>query len=193
MLKKEIKLTTLCMAFVGATGVNVAQAAEDGFYLGLNAGQAEARKYCNNVTNCDSADNSLRGEVGYQFGENLGAELGYTAFGTLFDANNSSVNASQDANAWTVSVLGSWPVSDPFGIFGRFGFARYSVSSSGTVQGVPVQETNRTKPYYGLGMKYDLNSNWLLRAEYQFYADITGVDGNKDNVHAWYLGGAYRF
>ena len=36
-----------------------------GFYLGLNTGQAEANKYCNNVSNCDNADTSVRSEVGF--------------------------------------------------------------------------------------------------------------------------------
>ncbi|MBI2779874.1 MAG: outer membrane beta-barrel protein [Gammaproteobacteria bacterium] len=193
MLKNKIKLTALCMALVGTTGANVAQAAESGVYLGLNAGQAEARKYCNNITNCDSADTSVRGEVGYQFNNNLGAELGYTSFGTLFNANDNNVNAKQDASAWTASALGTWPVAERFGIFGRLGLARYNVSNSGTVQGVPVADKNSTKPYFGAGVKFDLASNWMLRAEYQLYTDISGVDGTKDNVQGWYLGGVYRF
>ena len=193
MLKTKIKLTLLCISIVGATGVNVAQAADNGLYLGLNAGQAEARKYCENVTNCDSADTSVRGEVGYQFNANLGAELGYTSFGTLFNANDNNVNAKQDASAWTASVLGTWPFAERFGVFGRLGLAKYDVDNSGTVQGVPVVNKNDTKPYYGAGVKFDLNNNWMLRAEYQRYADISRVDGRKDNVQAWYLGGAYRF
>lgn len=193
MLKNKIKLTALCMALVGTTGANVAQAAESGVYLGLNAGQAEARKYCNNITNCDSADTSVRGEVGYQFNNNLGAELGYTSFGTLFNANDNNVNAKQDASAWTASALGTWPVAERFGIFGRLGLARYNVSNSGTVQGLPVVDKNSTKPYFGAGVKFDLARNWMLRAEYQLYTDISGVDGTKDNVQGWYVGGVYRF
>lgn len=33
MLKNKIKLSALCIALVGATGANVTQAAESGFYL----------------------------------------------------------------------------------------------------------------------------------------------------------------
>lgn len=33
MLKNKVKITALCIALVGATGANVAQAAESGFYL----------------------------------------------------------------------------------------------------------------------------------------------------------------
>ncbi len=181
------------MALVGTTGAHAAEFAMSGFYLGLNAGQAEARKYCNNIGNCDSADTSVRSEVGYQFNENVGAEFGYTSFGTLFSGNDNNVNASQDASAWTASGLLTWPVAERFGLFGRLGLARYNVSNSGTVQGVSVQNHNGTKPYLGAGVKFDLAHHWLLRAEYQVYTDISGVDGSKDNVQGLYVGGAYRF
>ncbi len=194
MLKTKFKLTLLCMSIVGATSVNVAQAADNGLYLGLNAGKAEARKYCENITNCESADTSVRGEVGYQFNANLGAELGYTSFGTLFNANNNNFNAKQNAKAWTASVvLGTDPFAERFGVFGRVGLAKYGVSNSGTVQGVPVVNQNDTKPYYGVGVKFDLDDSWVLRAEYQRYADISRVDGVQDNVQAWHLGGVHRF
>lgn len=193
MLKNKTKMTTLCIALVGTMGTNVAQAIDGNIYLGLNVGQAEARKYCRNVANCDSADTSVRGEVGYQFDDNFGAELGYTGFGTLFSANDNNVNAKQDASAWTASVLGTWPLANRFGILGRLGAAIYDVSNSGTVQGVPVESKNSIKPYIGAGATYDINSNWMLRAEYQLYLDISGVDGRKDNVQGLYAGGAYRF
>jgi opacity protein-like surface antigen len=193
MLKNQIKITALSIAFVGLAGTNIAQAANSGVYLGLDAGRAEAKKYCDNITNCDSADTSVRGEVGYQFNDILGAELGYTSFGTLFKANANNVNAKQDASAITASVLGTWPVAAPFGIFGRLGLARYNVSNSGTVQGVPVESKNAVKPYFGAGVLFDITGNWMVRAEYQLYTDISGVDGKKDNVQGLYAGGVYRF
>lgn len=186
-------LSILFIALSGATGASVIQAGESGLYLGIDAGKAEARKYCSNIANCDSSDTSMRVEIGYQFNNILGAELGHTSFGTLFDANNSSINAKQDSSAWTASLLGTWPVADRYGIYGRVGVARYNVNNSGNVQGVPVKDENSTKPYYGLGVGLDLSSNWMLRTEYQRYADISGVDGTKDNVQGWYVGGLYRF
>ena len=193
MLNNKIKATSLCIALVGALSTNVVQAQEVGFYLGLDAGKAEARKYCDNIVNCDSSDTTLRGEVGYEFGNNTAAEISYTSFGTLFNANDNNVSAKQDASAWTISAVGTLPLADRFGLYGRLGLARYDLSNSGTVQNVGVDSSNSTKPYLGAGLKYDLDSNWMLRAEYQVYTDISGVDGAKDNVHAWNLGGGYRF
>lgn len=192
MLKR--KFPVFCLMLAGTATANMAQAAfPEGFYLGLDAGQAEARKYCDNITNCDSADTTVRAEVGYQFNKNLGAELGYTSFGTLFNASNTNVDAKQEAHAWTASAIGLWPVAQRFDIFGRIGVARYDVTNTGTVQGIPVEDKESTKPYYGVGLKFDVNDSWLVRTEYQIYTDISGVDGTQDNVHAWYLGGAYRF
>ncbi len=194
MLKNNLKLTTLCMVLVGATGANVAQATENRAYVGLDAGQAEARKYCDNATNCKSGDTSARAEVGYQFNDMFAAELGYTSFGTLVNSkDNNAFNAKQDASAWTASVLAGWPLAERFGVYGRVGVAAYNFTNSGTIQGVAVKNDNSTKPYFGLGVSFGLNQDWSLRAEYQRYTDISGVNGSNDSVQGWYGGGVYRF
>jgi opacity protein-like surface antigen len=194
MLPNRMKLAAMSVALAATTGTTIVHAGETGLYIGLNGGQAVARKYCDNVTNCKNDDTSLRGEVGYQFTRHWSAELGYTSFGTLFDGRDNNVSAKQDASAWTLSGLGTLPIgTSPFGIFGRVGLARYNLSNSGTVQGVAVESKNAIKPYFGGGVRLDLGANWMVRAEYQLYTDISGVNGVKDNVHGWYAGGAYRF
>lgn len=193
MINDNIRRSVLCMAFVVVTGSSSAHAMDGAFYIGLDAGKAEARKYCGNIGNCDSSDASLRGEVGYQINSNFAAELGYTSFGTLFDANDVNVNARQKASAWTLSALAAFPFAERFSIFGRLGVATYSTDNSGTVQGVAVEDKMTTKPYIGAGLGFEFYTNWLARAEYQIYNNISGVDGTKDNVNAWYVGGAYKF
>jgi opacity protein-like surface antigen len=58
---------------------------------------------------------------------------------------------------------------------------------------VPVRDEHKVKPYFGAGIKYALTSSFSLRAEYQYYADISGVDGSKDDVQGLYAGGVFRF
>ena len=190
---KQFKLTTLYLALAGTSvGVQAAPMSLMGFQLGLDVGQAEAHKYCTNIANCDSADISVRGSVGYQFNPKVGAEFGYTSFGTLFESTDSSVSAKQEASAWTLSVLGMMPMNDQLALLGRFGFAMYDVNNSGTVQGVPVEEKSSTKPYLALGLNYDLSESFALRTEYQVYTDISGVNGVKDNVRGLYAGALFR-
>lgn len=193
MIKNTIKRSLLCAAIVSTMGVNVAHAFGEKIYVGLDAGKAEAKKYCNNIANCDSSDASLRGEVGFQLNPNFAAELGYTSFGTLFKGEDNNVNAKQEANAWTVSALGAFPIAERFSLFGRLGMVKYDVTNTGVIQGVAVKNDNTIKPYFGLGGNFDMTENWTARAEFQLYTDISGVDGSKDNVNAWYLGGVYKF
>lgn len=198
MLKNKIQLTTLCMALVGTSGASVTQAAENflyksGVYLGIDAGEAEARKYCDNVTDCSSGDTSVRGEIGYQINNMFAGELGYTSFGTLVDSKDNAFNAKQNASAWTASLLAGWPFTDRFSVFGRVGVAAYSFDNSGTFQGLPVKDDEGTEPYYGVGLKFSLNDSWALRAEYQRYTDISGLNNTSDDVQGWYAGGVFIF
>ena len=203
MLNNKIKLTSLCIALVGTTGATLSHAASDmgfsalhqsGLYLAVDAGQAEARKYCDNAVDCKSGDMSARAAVGYQFTPMIGTELGYTSFGTLVDSQDKNkFDAKQDASAWTASVLATWPMGEKFGVFGRAGIAGYNFTNSGTIQGVPVKDDNSTKPYFGVGVKFGLNEAWALRAEYQRYTDISGMNGSKDSVQGWYGGAMYVF
>lgn len=164
-----------------------------GMTLGIDAGQAEARDICNNVADCSSDDTAVRGSIGYQFNRMFALEIGYSSFGTVFEASDNNFSASQDANAWTASAIGTIPIGERFGIYGRIGAARFDNETTGTVQGVPVSDDNETKPYGGLGLKFGLTDNFALRAEYQRYADLANIGGSKDDVDAWSGGAVFTF
>ncbi len=191
-----IKAATLALAFAstGFMAAAHADAPASGFQIGIDGGKAEARNRCDNVTNCDSSDKSFRGNIGYQFNPYVGAEVGYTSFGSLYDTNNSQIDASQDAGAFTASVVGTLPLGDKFGLFARAGAARYDLDNSGSVQGIPVEDGDGDiKPYYGAGARVNITPNFALRAEYQIYTNLAGVDGNDDDVHAWSGGALFTF
>lgn len=195
MLNNHAKSIVMGIALIGAGGVYADSAPDSntGIIIGIDAGRADAHKYCDHAVDCDHADTSVRGDIGFQFNQYWSAELGYTSFGTLLKSHDNNFDARQKANAWTVSGIGTLPVADRLGLFGRVGAARYDTDSSGTVQGVPVKDKNRVKPYFGAGVKFDLTQNFAIRAEYQYYTDISGVDGSKDDVQGWYAGGVFRF
>lgn len=193
MLNLKMKTTVLSIALVGAASVYAAPDSDSGVLIGIDAGRAEARKNCDGVADCDSSDGSYRANIGYQFDKNWSAELGYTSFGTLFRSNDNNFDASQKANAWTVSGIGTLPISERFGVFGRAGAARFETNNSGTVQGVEVEDRQDVKPYAGVGAKFNVTPNFALRAEFQYYADISGVDGSEDDVQSVYAGAVFRF
>lgn len=190
-IRHSIELAALS-AILGCAAA-YADSSDGGVIIGIDAGRADAHKYCDGIADCDHADTSVRGDIGYQFNKNWSLEFGYTSFGTLFKAHDNRFDARQKANAWTVSGIGTLPLSERFGLFGRVGAARYDTDNKGTVQGVRVRDENEVKPYFGAGVKYDLTANFSLRAEYQYYADISGVDGSSDDVQGLYAGGILRF
>lgn len=181
------RLSSFAAALATIAMIPAAHAA-GGITLGLDYGQVEARKFCENITNCDSGDASTKAEVGFQLNKMFGVELGYTSLGTLLDANDNQFMASQDSSAVTLSGLGLFSFSDRFGVYGRLGVAKYNTDSSGTVASVPVKDQDGTTPFYGAGVKLGLTENFSLRAEYQVYADISRVDGKKDNVQGIFAG-----
>jgi len=193
MSTNKSKSIVSSLALLAGMNAGVALADDSGFLIGLDAGQAEAHKYCHDVSNCDSSDTSVRGDIGYQFNKNWSAEFGYVSFGTLFHSNDNNFNASQKANGWTLSGIGTLPLGNRFGIFGRVGAVRFETDNSGTVQGVPVKDENKIKPYFGAGARFDVTQNFSVRAEYQLYTDISRVDGAKDDVQGLYAGATLRF
>lgn len=185
---RKLRLATLLAALPALAVMTPAHAADRGMTLGFDYGQAEARKFCDDIDDCDSAGDSARAEIGFQFSRAFGIELGYTSLGTILDSKDNQFDASQDSSAATLSAIGLLSFSDRFGIYGRVGAAEYNTDSSGTVVGVPVKDQDGTTPLFGVGVKLGLSDSFSLRAEYQNYTDISRVDGKKDNVQGLYAG-----
>lgn len=194
MSKRKIYLSTICATLMSASIMPAAMAVEEnGFSVGVDYGRTEAKKYCDNIANCDNSDKGPKVEIGYDFNKNFGVELGYTSFGTLFDSNDDSLSVKQKSNAITISAIGTLPVNDWFGVYGRFGFARYDTNNSGVIEGVPIKDENGNTSYWGAGVKFSLNEQFALRFEYQNYADLSDQPGHKDDVQGLFAGGVYRF
>lgn len=189
---RKLLLCTLIAALPALALMPQAHAEDGGVTLGLDYGQAEARKFCDDISNCESAGNSAKAEIGFQFSQGFGIELGYTSLGTILDSQDNQFAASQDSSAVTLSAIGLLSFTDRFGIYGRVGAAQYNTDSSGTVAGVPVEDQDGSTPLFGFGVKIGLTDNFALRAEYQNYTDISRVDGRKDNVQGLYAGILFR-
>lgn len=186
MLKQKAYLSALLAGLSFA--VMTAEVPAKGFNFGLNYGQAEARKFCKDISPCDSADASGKADIGYQFTDVWGVEASYVSFGTIFDTSESTFVATQKSRALTASVLGTIPITHWFGIYGRGGIAQYESEGSGTVLGVPVKDEKGATPFWGAGVRFNFNKQFALRGEYQNYSNISRVDGRKDDVQALYAG-----
>lgn len=188
MRKPQLYCRALSLSLLSIVITPSVFAAVPGFNIGVDYGRTEAKKFCDNITNCDSVDNGPKFEVGYSFNEMFSTELGYTSFGTLLESNDSTFTAKQDANAITLTALAEMPINTMFGLYLRGGIAWYNTDDKGEVNGVAVHDHSGTTPIWGVGTKWTINERFAMRIEYQGYLDISRADGHEDDVQGLYAG-----
>lgn len=194
MLKSKLITSAICATLCTLSLAPTAFAQErKGFSVGIDYGRTEAKKYCDNIANCDDTDKGPKVELGYDFNQYFTAELGYTSFGTVFDSSEGSLSVTQKSNAITLSVLGTVPLGEWFGLYGRAGYAHYDTNNSGFVESVAIDDEDGYTPFWGAGVSVNLTEEFSLRLEYQAYADLSDLPGRKDDVQGLYGGVVYHF
>lgn len=161
-----------------------------GFYLGAAAGPGRSNNACDNssknpnLDGCKASSIGWTGFGGYQFNRNVAFEAGYNHLGTVKYANGEI-----KSNAWEASLLGGFPTSENFTIFGRLGW--YTVKNDSTVVGVDSQ--SYSAPFAGLTGQYELGRKWATRGDLVWYG-ASGAPG--PSASDWWvarLGALWRF
>jgi len=212
-----MKTAVALLAFAGV--VPVVQAADDvkGWYIGGSAGRSDAKRTsswaqtadANNLllgglTSTTAIDNHETGwkvYVGYQFNENFAAEGGYTDFGRFHGVSNISAPAAGTSSSkWdatspmSASLVGIWPIWRQLSVFGKLGLAFTHLE--GEVNG-PItfkMNANRVQPLLGVGLKYDINRQFGLRAEFERFNNVgDGSITGQSNIYLWTAGVQYHF
>lgn len=161
-------------------------AAEKGFYVGANLGQAKASGNLVSGLTTSHSDTSMGILGGYQFNRNLAAEVQYVDLGKLAEGG-----ASTKTSGMAFSVVGILPINEMFSVFGKLGVSNTSVEISNSF----VNETAiKTAITYGLGGQYNVNNALGIRAGVDRYsvgqANSWGTDGTYTVVSA---GVVYKF
>jgi OOP family OmpA-OmpF porin len=144
-------LGTAAMAVSGAGFAQSSTSAVPAFYIGLEAGQADAG---------DEDDIGYKILGGYQFHRNFAVEVGY---GMLFDKNDVEVTSLEAV------AVGMYPLANQFSIIGKLGFANVEVDT-------PFGSEDKTELTWGIGVQYDFSRNLGLRALWQRYETDEEVD-----------------
>lgn len=227
MTKKVIAASILC-----AAASQPAAASEVGFYIGAYFGQASkdiSRTFFEDFKNgihaflgytptdetvaFDDTDTSFSLFAGYRLNSYLAFEGGYTRLGQVtyksrstgtFPMDTGSVDTTfeSETSGFTVSVLGTWPLTRNWELFARGGvlFATNSLTLSiRTHQEVFVSSLSTefsdsfskgsTDTYAALGISRRFFENYAVRLEYQ-RAFSTGLadTGGKGDLDAALLG-----
>ncbi len=140
----------------------------DGWYAGVGIGQS-------NYNDVDETSANTRTEGwkvygGYQFNKYLGVEGGYTNLNDM-TGTKGTVRTEVDTDAWSLSAVLSYPVTDKLSVMGKAGVA-YMLADVQTKNGSALTVTKGDdgyEPTYGVGVKYAVFDNLDLRAEWDRY------------------------
>ena len=162
----------------------------DGFYtggyVGMSSMTAESRIYGFDVE-LGKNDTSLGGYFGYEidYGSSFVAlEADFNVADTEVTQSSGSAKLSGTRkNSYGISVLGGIPFGDKSDIYTRFGFVNTDFESMETDGSTTRNyDTSETGYVFGLGSRFQLNSNLNLRMDYRYiqYSDFKFVDGGAE-------------
>lgn len=155
-------------------------ASHAGWYLGLGLGKSDVRN-ANPTLTVDNG-NLTRVFGGYQFNQNIAAELDYMDFGNGSYRNATNTRSgTQKTNSLSLSAVGSLPISQEFSLIGRLGVGQTKSSYDEVSNGVRRSESNTGTAFIvGAGAEYKVTKNWAVRGEVQSFNH-----SNSDKVGKW--------
>ncbi|MDB5906952.1 MAG: hypothetical protein JWP34_1066 [Massilia sp.] len=148
MLKKIVAAAALAMV------ASSSFAAAGQIYGGLDVGSSKLDDFSGRQT-------SFGGFVGYTFTENFSIEGGYRNLGKW---DVPAFGGDFKVDQTHVSVVGSYPLSRGFNVFGRLGYSHFKEKYN---EPGFSDSTTESKALYGIGLGYDFTGNIAARVEFQ--------------------------
>ena len=175
---------------------------EAGPYLGVGIGQTKVKDLCNVpgliLTSCKDTDTAFKIFGGYEFTKNWAAELAYVDFGKYPASGTVAgipVSFNAKANGWVLEGVGTWPIADQFGVFGKIGAIVAKVDLSESGGGVAVsQSSSSTSLTFGVGAKWDFAQHFAARVEFERFNKVgdSSTTGTAD-IDLFSVGVSYKF
>jgi OmpA-OmpF porin, OOP family len=172
----------LALALVAVATMTSTAAMAD-VYVSAGVGQGHVKLDCEGAPTCDKSGTASKFAAGYDFGNGFAAEAVYLNFGK---AKIAEPGLSLSAKATAIGVGGVYTLNfnDDWNMAARLGLANVKVKASATVSGLgsgSISESN-TKPYFGLGLGYNLTK----ATRFELAADFSKgeIEGGSASVRA---------
>jgi OOP family OmpA-OmpF porin len=159
--------------------------AQSQWYVGAGVGSAQAKLGgSGTVTGNDSHQTSAKFFGGYQLTPIWGIEGQYVYLGKY----NTNVG-SYKPESWGLAATGTVPLSNNFYVMGKLGAAFNRLSGSNLGGG------NKTDLLAGVGVGYNFNTKWGMRAEYENFGKMTKNTTNGGDIKGqnWAVSVKYSF
>ena len=143
----------------------------------------------------DRSDAGQRVYSAYRINKSLGLELGYADSPKIDDSGSTIAppgpfSGAVKARGWQLSGVGTLPLGERFGIFGRVGAYRGDVGLNANLGGAG---DNGLRAMYGMGLKYDFNSNLRLQGTWDRFRLGSGRSAADTDSSLLSIGLKYKF
>lgn len=143
------------------------------YYFGGTIGISQGSDYCSEVTGkCENEDTAWKLLTGLKVNDKLAAEMAYTSLGDMYKTDNNS-----DSSAFTVTAVGTLPLTEQFDIFAEGGLTRWNTENE---KGFGVT--------YGIGAKMHISETTNIRAEWQQFPKMEVSSDEKIDINMLSVG-----
>jgi len=188
-----------------------AQAADDSWYLGFDAGQAHYSGLegqvapFGGINHVSDSDTGYRFTGGYQFNKYWGAEVAYVDFGqgeedvTVTTPAAGTFSGKKQIHGFVFAGTGTYPFNDSWSGFLRLGGIMGHVQNKATGTGSLVgsagtQTSTDWKVTWGVGVNWKLTDNWVVRGGWDQYSSLGNQSKTGENdVNLVSVGVVYHF
>ncbi|OEF23310.1 hypothetical protein A1QC_12285 [Vibrio rumoiensis 1S-45] len=172
LLTSVASIVSLSLLFSGQANAAAENAGE--FYLGAKTGWSNFVE-CSS-TDCD--DDAWAGSLygGYQFNSWLSLEGGYNYLGKSKSYVSDVLANETRVNQGELGLKMDWNLTDTWNLFAKVGGSYNDVDSTAT------EDDENFSYMAGAGIEYQINHNWRLRSEYQWFNHVgeRSTTGNTD-------------
>jgi opacity protein-like surface antigen len=181
----------------GAAAMSAAQAqtttTQPRGYVGIGAATADHKDF-SGLNNFDSNGYKTSAKIfgGVEIDQTWGAEVGYTDFRKA-DFNYSAAGTGTASSGSTkgygyyLAAKGNYPINDQFSAYGKLGVEHSERKLES--RELNLKDTD-TGLYGAIGVKYKLNEQVALNAEYERYGKDKAFGAKAD---VWTVGASYSF
>ena len=157
----------------------------------LSLGQSRLNADCSGAQTCDKNAVGGKAMLGYDFGNGLAVEGGYTRFGR-FHASDGALGLSVKPEAVSLSGAYTAALTPDWGLTGRLGIARVRTQLHADVGSLTGSDSeSRTQPIAGLAVNYALSPS--TRLELGLDATRAQYQGERSTVRMLSLGARMAF
>jgi opacity protein-like surface antigen len=158
------------------------------------------------------SDTSFDLGAGYSLNQHFAVELAARKLGGWGESDSYSgfesgysytadYSLNADVNTLQLSVVGKYPMNEAISLFGRLGFAKLTIKTSGSMdlyfpnlpaangpQSIPSDSESKNKSVIGFGADFKMSDKFAVRLDYQQYGKWDGLA-----ISTATIGGTYSF